>query len=241
MDNYVALNNLTKVYTDRSRKKVTAVDNVTVGIEKGTFVTLLGPSGCGKTTILRMVAGFEETTKGTIYIDNQDMTFVPPNKRKAAMVFQQYALFPHMDVFHNVSFGLEMQSMPKQQIKDEVIAVLEKTGLHNLLDRFPGQLSGGQQQRVALARALVTKPRVLLCDEPLSNLDASLRIQMRTEIRAIQQEYKITTLYVTHDQEEAMAVSDRIILLRDGVIEQDGKPCELYDAPANDFVRSFMQ
>jgi len=210
----------------------------------GEFVTLLGPSGCGKTTMLRIIAGFEKPTSGELYIDDQlvsgGKTFVPPEKRGIGMVFQSYAVWPHMNVFDNVAYPLRIQKQSKEQIKEAVGRVLETVHLSQYAERLPSQLSGGQQQRVALARALVAEPRLLLLDEPLSNLDAKLRESMRFEIKEIQRRTGITVVYVTHDQTEAMAMSDRIFLINRGVVQQRGTPQEIYNRPANQFVADFL-
>jgi iron(III) transport system ATP-binding protein len=210
----------------------------------GEFVTLLGPSGCGKTTMLRIIAGFEKPTAGEVYIDEQLVsggnTFVPPEKRGIGMVFQSYAVWPHMNVFENVAYPLQIQKKPKEKIREAVTRVLETVHLSQYAERLPSQLSGGQQQRVALARALVAEPRLLLLDEPLSNLDAKLRESMRFEIKEIQQRTGITVVYVTHDQTEAMAMSDRIFLINRGVVQQCGTPQEIYNRPANQFVADFL-
>ncbi len=217
-----------------------AVNNVSVTIPQGQFVTLLGPSGCGKTTILRMIAGFETATSGDIMLDGKRINDVTPDKRDSAMVFQSYALFPHYNVFDNVAYGLVNKKMPKDQIKQKVLHMLGLVGLSGMENRGTNQLSGGQQQRVALARALVMEPAVLLFDEPLSNLDAKLRVYMRKEIRKIQQSVGITSIYVTHDQSEAMALSDTIIIMNKGHIQQVGTPEEVYQHPANRFVADFI-
>ncbi len=210
----------------------------------GEFITLLGPSGCGKTTMLRMLAGFEKPTEGEIYIGEQEVSsaknFVPPERRDIGMVFQSYAVWPHMTVFDNVAYPLKMKKMGKQEIKGLVKEVLETVHLAQYAERIPSQLSGGQQQRVALARALVAKPRLLLLDEPLSNLDAKLRDSMRFEIKEIQRQLGITVVYVTHDQMEAMTMSDRVIVINRGVIQQVGAPTEIYRHPANQFVADFV-
>ena len=210
----------------------------------GEFITLLGPSGCGKTTMLRMIAGFEKPTEGEIYIDRQlvsgGKTFVPPEKRSIGMVFQSYAVWPHMNVFDNVAYPLSIKKTPKQEIRQNVERVLGIVHLSQYAERFPNQLSGGQQQRVALARALVAAPKLLLLDEPLSNLDAKLRESMRFEIKEIQRQLGITVVYVTHDQTEAMAMSDRIFLINRGVVQQSGSPQEIYNHPANQFVADFL-
>ena len=210
----------------------------------GEFVTLLGPSGCGKTTMLRIIAGFEKPTTGELYIDDQlvsgGKTFVPPEKRSVGMVFQSYAVWPHMNVFDNVAYPLTIKKTPKAEIKKQVDRVLEIVHLSQYAERFPNQLSGGQQQRVALARALVAAPKLLLLDEPLSNLDAKLRESMRFEIKEIQKELGITVVYVTHDQTEAMAMSDRIFLINRGVVQQCDSPEVIYNNPANQFVADFL-
>ena len=208
------------------------------------FVTLLGPSGCGKTTMLRMLAGFEKPTSGTITIDDKvvssDKTFVPPEKRDIGMVFQSYAVWPHMTVFDNIAYPLKIKKVPKDVIKEKVEAIMEVVHLSQYADRIPSQLSGGQQQRVALGRALVAEPNLLLLDEPLSNLDAKLRESMRFEIKAIQKKLGITVVYVTHDQVEAMTMSDKVIVINDGVIQQVGHPMDIYRKPANQFVAAFV-
>ena len=210
----------------------------------GEFITLLGPSGCGKTTMLRIIAGFEKPTSGELYIDDQlvsgGKTFIPPERRSIGMVFQSYAVWPHMNVFDNVAYPLTIKKGNKADIKKSVERVLEIVHLSQYAQRFPNQLSGGQQQRVALARALVAAPRLLLLDEPLSNLDAKLRESMRFEIKEIQRQLGITVVYVTHDQTEAMAMSDRIFLINRGVVQQSGTPQEIYNTPANQFVADFL-
>nr|AAG45398.1 putative sugar-binding transport ATP-binding protein [Thermococcus litoralis] len=206
----------------------------------GEFLTLLGPSGCGKTTTLRIIAGFEKPDKGKIYFNDTVMNDVPPYERNIGIVFQDYALFPHMTVYDNISFGLKLRKLSKEEIKRRVSWALELVGLKGFEDRYPEQLSGGQQQRVALARALVIEPQLLLLDEPLSNLDAKIRERLRGEIKRIQKELGITTIYVTHDQEEAMAISDRIAVMSVGKIEQIGNPLDLYYNPKNEFVARFL-
>ena len=210
----------------------------------GEFVTMLGPSGCGKTTMLRIIAGFEKPTGGELYIDDQlvsgGKTFLPPEKRGIGMVFQSYAVWPHMNVFENVAYPLRIKKQDKAAIKEAVDRVLDTVHLSRYADRLPSQLSGGQQQRVALARALVSRPKLMLLDEPLSNLDAKLRESMRFEIKEIQQETGITVVYVTHDQTEAMAMSDRIFLIYNGEVQQSGTPQEIYNHPANPFVADFL-
>ncbi len=208
-------------------------------VKDGEFFTLLGPSGCGKTTTLRIIAGFEKAD-GRVYFGNEDVTDRPPYERNIGIVFQDYALFPHMTVFDNVAFGLRMRKVPEEEVRREVKEVLSLVGLEGFEKRYPEQLSGGQQQRVALARALVIKPRLLLLDEPLSNLDAKIRERLRGVIKRIQRELGITTIYVTHDQEEAMAISDRIAVMRNGRIIQVGEPLELYYHPKDEFVATFL-
>ncbi|MBZ0277479.1 MAG: ABC transporter ATP-binding protein, partial [Anaerolineae bacterium] len=207
---------------------------------QGEFLTLLGPSGCGKTTTLRLIAGFEMPSSGQILLDGKDITNQPPNKRDMAMVFQSYALFPHMTVFDNIAYGLHIRKLSRSEIKEKVERTLELMSLKGLGERRPNELSGGQQQRVALARSLVMEPRVLLFDEPLSNLDAKLRVQMRSEIHALQRRLSITSVYVTHDQVEAMALSDRIVVMNQGRIDQMGTPDEIYRRPATRFVADFI-
>ena len=210
----------------------------------GEFITLLGPSGCGKTTMLRMIAGFEIPTTGEIWIDDKlvtgGKTFLPPEKRNIGMVFQSYAVWPHMNVFDNVAYPLQIKHVSKEEIKNKVTRILDTVHLAKYIDRLPNQLSGGQQQRIALARALVAEPKVLLLDEPLSNLDAKLRESMRFEIKDITTSLGITVVYVTHDQTEAMAMSDRIFLINNGVVQQSGSPVEIYNHPVNQFVADFL-
>jgi iron(III) transport system ATP-binding protein len=217
-----------------------AVDHVDIEIEKGELVTLLGPSGCGKTTTLRLIAGFEFPTQGTIRLDGQVINQEPPHKRDMSMVFQSYAIFPHLSVYENTAYGLNVHRLPRDQVRERVARALELVELTGLENRAPNQLSGGQQQRVALARALVMEPKVLLMDEPLSNLDAKLREQMRTEIRRIQKRLGITSVYVTHDQVEAMTLSDRVVVMHEGKIEQIGTPSEIYRQPQTRFVADFI-
>ena len=237
----VRLEHISKIYQDpKTGKDFYAVKDNSLVIEPGEFVTLLGPSGCGKTTTLRMIAGFESPDEGEIYLGDEAINALTPNKRDTAMVFQSYALLPHYNVFDNVAYGLKLRHVPKEEIRERVMKILELVELTGMEGRMTNQLSGGQQQRVALARALVIEPSVLLFDEPLSNLDAKLRVTMRTEIRRIQQEVGITAIYVTHDQSEAMALSDRIIIMRSGVVEQIGSPQEIYYHPVNEFVADFI-
>ncbi len=221
-------------------KDVVAVDNIDLDVESGKLVTLLGPSGCGKTTTLRMIAGLEMATTGQILIGDKDVTILPATDRDVSMVFQSYALFPHLSVLENVSYGLGFSGFPKAEARDRARAGLDLVGLQGYDDRLPSELSGGQQQRVAVARALVLEPQVLLFDEPLSNLDAKLRRQVREDIRAIQQDLGLTVVYVTHDQEEALAVSDEIVVMRNAAVAQTGSPRELYDAPVDRFVADFI-
>lgn len=238
----VILRNLRKEFDspDDRQAKVVAVDSINLEIQEGELVTLLGPSGCGKTTTLRMIAGFEIPTAGQVFLGGKDITHLTPDQRDTAMVFQNYAIFPHMTVADNVGFGLSLRKVPKAEIAQRVDSILELVGLAGLGKRMPDQLSGGQQQRVALARAIITEPKVLLFDEPLSNLDAKLREQMRLEIRRIQQHLGITAVYVTHDQSEAMAISDRIVVMNKGRIEQMGTPWEIYNRPKTSFVADFI-
>lgn len=224
-------------------KKVVAVNHIELDIEKGEMLTLLGPSGCGKTTTLRCIAGLEKPEQGDIVIDGKPMLsegFVPPSKRGIGMVFQNYAVWPHMKVFNNIAYGLKLQKIPKKEIRQKTGDVLELVGLGGLAERYPSQLSGGQQQRVALARALVRNPKVLLLDEPLSNLDAKLREELRFEIKNLVRRMGITAVYVTHDQAEAMVISDRIAVMEAGNVVQLGTAQEIYEKPANKFVADFI-
>lgn len=237
----VRLDHISKIYKDpKTGKDFYAVHDTSLDIAPGEFVTLLGPSGCGKTTTLRMIAGFESPDEGEIYLGDEAINILPPNKRDTAMVFQSYALLPHYNVFDNVAYGLKLRKVPKEEIQERVTKILELVELSGMEARMTNQLSGGQQQRVALARALVLEPSVLLFDEPLSNLDAKLRVSMRTEIRRIQQKTGITAVYVTHDQSEAMALSDRIIIMNKGVVAQMGTPQEIYYHPNSEFVADFI-
>jgi iron(III) transport system ATP-binding protein len=219
---------------------VLAVDDVTLSLPPGQLITLLGPSGCGKTTTLRMIAGLEHPTQGRVFIGDEDVTPLPASNRSVTMVFQSYALFPHLTVFENVAYGLRITKVPGPEMREQVAAVLELVGLPQVGDRYPAQLSGGQQQRVALARALVMKPLVLLFDEPLSNLDAKLRKRVRGEIRDLQRNLGITSIYVTHDQAEALALSDVVVVMNQGRVEQVGTPLDLYRTPATHFVADFI-
>lgn len=218
----------------------TAIPDLSLTIEPGTLVTLLGPSGCGKTTTLRMLAGLEHPNSGRILIGDKDVTMLPANERDVSMVFQSYALFPHMSALDNVAYGLRSSGLKKNEARDKAEEGLRLVGLASMGHRLPAELSGGQQQRVAVARALVLEPQVLLLDEPLSNLDARLRRRVRTDIRELQQRIGFTAVYVTHDQDEALAVSDRIIVMKEGEIAQSGAPRELYEAPASSFIADFM-
>ena len=237
----VRLEHISKIYNDpKTGKEFYAVQDTTLDIEPGTFVTLLGPSGCGKTTTLRMIAGFESPDEGEIYLGDEAINSLTPNKRDTAMVFQSYALLPHYNVFDNVAYGLKIRKVPKEEIRERVLNILKLVEMDGMESRMTNQLSGGQQQRVALARALVIEPSVLLFDEPLSNLDAKLRVTMRTEIRKIQQKVGITAIYVTHDQSEAMSISDKIIIMSKGKVEQIGTPREIYYHPKSRFVADFI-
>lgn len=237
----VTLEHVTKRFKNvKGKADVVAVNDANFVIEPGELVTLLGPSGCGKTTTLRMIAGFELPTEGKVLIGNDDVTMLPPNKRDTATMFQSYGLFPHMTVFDNVAYGLKLRKVPTDEILKRVNEMLSLLGLADLGDRAPSKLSGGQQQRVALARSLIVTPSVLLLDEPLSNLDALLREQMRVEIKKIQKALGITAVYVTHDRVEAMSLSDRVIVMKDGFIRQMGPPDEIYEAPESRFVAGFV-
>src|SRR5437868_6382797 len=217
-----------------------AVHDVNLSVGDGEFVCILGPSGCGKSTTLRMIGGFEDPTAGDVLIDGQSVIDLPPNRRPTAMVFQKYTLWPHMRVYDNVAFGLRLRHLPKQEIDNEVQNALALVGLINYGQRYPAQLSGGEQQRVALARALVLKPKILLLDEPFSNLDALLRVRLREELHAIQRRIAQTTVFVTHDQEEALTLADRIVIMNGGRIEQVGTPAAVYDHPETVFVADFI-
>ena len=231
----VKFENITKKFNE-----TVAVDNVSCSFEAGTLTTLLGPSGCGKTTSLRIIAGLERATEGKILVDNEDVTLLPATDRDVSMVFQSYALFPHMSVIENVSYGLKMINVNKEEYIEKALETLKLVNLEGYEKRMPSELSGGQQQRVAVARAIVLKPKVLLFDEPLSNLDAKLRRQVREDIREIQQKLGVTTIYVTHDQEEALAISDKVIVMNKAVIAQQGSPKDLYNFPKNKFVANFI-
>ena len=226
-------------YDDPSNR-VRAVDRVDLHVKEGELITLLGPSGCGKTTLLRMIAGFEDPTEGDVFFGDRRVNDVAPNHRNATMVFQSYAIFPHLNVYENIAFGLRHKKMEESKIREKMEGVIDLVGLTGLESRQPSQLSGGQQQRVALARAIIMEPALLLFDEPLSNLDAKLREQMRIEIRHLQKRLGITSVYVTHDQAEAMSISDRVVVMNKGRIEQVGTPIELYARPSNSFVAAFI-
>ena len=235
MEKAVEFKHVTKAYGD-----VQAVRDLNFTIERGKLVTLLGPSGCGKTTTLRLIAGLEMATEGSIFIGGKEVTRLSASDRDVSMVFQSYALFPHMTVMQNVSYGLTMSRLSKEEVSEKALEGLELVSLSGFGERLPSELSGGQQQRVAVARALVLEPEVLLFDEPLSNLDAKLRRRVREEIRELQQKMELTTVYVTHDQEEALAVSDTIFVMNEAVIDQEGTPQQLYEEPVNLFVADFI-
>jgi iron(III) transport system ATP-binding protein len=236
---YLVLKSLVKIFGS-GEKAFKAVDNVDIEVQEGELVTLLGPSGCGKTTTLRMISGFELPTSGEIRIDGEDVSTTPPNQRPTTMVFQNYALFPHLTVSENIAYGLKIRRESAENIRAQTEKIMQLVGLEGLAERSPAQLSGGQQQRVSLARSLVMEPKVLLLDEPLSNLDAKLRVSTRLEIRKLQQRVGITSVYVTHDQEEAMTLSDRVVIMHQGKIMQIGSPQEIYARPANRFVADFI-
>ena len=236
----IRLERISATFHHRERGDIQAVRDVDLDVKPGELLTLLGPSGCGKTTMLRMIAGFQEPSAGRIFIGELDVTRVPANRRDIGFVFQSYALFPHLTVFENVAYGLRVRRWGESEIGTAVEEVLTLVGLEGFGARLPNELSGGQQQRVALARAIVIRPRVLLCDEPLSNLDAKLRVEMRGEIQKLHQRLGITTVYVTHDQEEAMAISDRIAVIESGSIAQLGTAEDLYRRPVSAFVASFI-
>lgn len=231
----VVLKGITKRFGE-----VVAAKDINLEIDHGEFFTLLGPSGCGKTTTLRIIAGLEWPDEGKIFFDGEDITDLPPYKRNTGMVFQNYAIWPHMSVFENIAYGLKVRKISKEDVKDKAHKALDLVKLGGLEKRFPAQLSGGQQQRVALARALVIEPEVLLLDEPLSNLDAKLRVEMREEIKELQRELGITTIYVTHDQEEAMVISDRVAIQNQGAVQQIGTPREIYYKPQSLFIATFI-
>lgn len=232
---YLSLSNLSKIYGSSA-----AVEDFNLEVEKGEFVSFLGPSGCGKTTTLRMIAGFEMPTTGTITLDGENITYKSPNQRNVGMVFQSYALFPNLTIGQNIGFGLQVRKVPEPEIKKRVDEMLSLVHLESHINKYPYQLSGGQQQRIALTRALAINPRVLLLDEPLSALDAKIRVELRLEIRRIQQTMGITTIYVTHDQEEALLISDRVVVMSQGRMEQVGTPATIYNFPSSEFVAQFV-
>lgn len=232
---YLSLINVTKQFGD-----TTVVDNFNLEIAKGEFISFLGPSGCGKTTTLRMVAGFETPTSGSIFLDGKDITYNPPNQRNVGMIFQSYALFPNMTVAQNIGFGLKVRKEKDDMIKQRVSEMISLIHLDAHANKYPYQLSGGQQQRVSLARALAIRPQVLLLDEPLSALDAKIRVSLRSEIRSIQKTLGITAIFVTHDQEEALSISDRVVVMNNGEIDQVGTPFEIYNFPKTQFVANFV-
>jgi multiple sugar transport system ATP-binding protein len=233
----VTFRNATRTYTDGARP---AVDSLNLDIEDGEFLVLVGPSGCGKSTTLRMLAGLEPINSGNVFIGERDVTMVPPRDRDIAMVFQSYALYPHMTVAENIGFHLKIKKLPKDEIKERVAEAAKLLDLEEYLERKPAKLSGGQRQRVAMGRAIVRQPQVFLMDEPLSNLDAKLRVQTRTQIAALQRRLGVTTVYVTHDQVEAMTMGDRVAVLKDGILQQCATPRELFTAPINTFVAGFI-
>jgi iron(III) transport system ATP-binding protein len=235
----LSIKNISKIFAGK-HDQVQALDDVSLDIREGELFTLLGPSGCGKTTTLRCVAGFEKPSSGTIDFLGQNFTSIPPFRRNIGMVFQSYALFPHLSIFENVAYGLRIRKLSKREIEDRVNRIIALVGLEATQKRKPSELSGGQQQRIALARALVYDPQLLLLDEPLSNLDAKLRVYMREEIRRIQQQAKVTTIYVTHDQEEALSISDRIAVMHAGKVSQVGSPDEVYENPDSIRVADFI-
>lgn len=236
----IKLEGLTKVFTDKTGKETVAVDNLDIVVPSGKLVSLLGPSGCGKSTTLYMIAGLLKPSAGKIYFGSEDVTRLAPEKRGIGLVFQNYALYPHMTVRENIMFPLENMKINRKDAEDLVVEMAKLVGIADQLDKKPAQLSGGQQQRVAIARALVKKPRVLLLDEPLSNLDARLRLQTREEIKRIQKETGITTIFVTHDQEEAMSISDYMVVMNFGAEQQFARPQEIYTSPVNSFVAKFL-
>ena len=232
---FLTLKNVSKVFG-----AAVAVEDFNLDVEKGEFVSFLGPSGCGKTTTLRMIAGFELPSSGEVTLDGEDITYKSPNQRNVGMVFQSYALFPNMTIGQNIGFGLQVRNTDSATIKQRVAEMLSLIHLEKHIDKYPYQLSGGQQQRIALARALAISPRVLLLDEPLSALDAKIRVELRQEIRRIQQATNITTVYVTHDQEEALSLSDRVVVMSQGHMEQVGSPVQIYNHPSTEFVAQFV-
>lgn len=231
----IEFRNISKYFDDNK-----VLDDINLTVKNGEFLTFLGPSGCGKTTLLRILAGFETPSDGSVLINGKDVTSIAPNKRTVNTVFQNYALFPHMNVYENVAFGLRMKKMPEKQIEEEVLTALRIVKMESFLDRKPSELSGGQQQRIAIARAFINKPKVLLLDEPLSALDYKLRGQMQIELKELRRKLGITFIFVTHDQEEAFSMSDRVVVMNNGIIEQTGTPSEIYEEPSNMFVANFV-
>ena len=231
----ISLKNISKTFGS-----VRAIKDISIDIKEGELITFIGPSGCGKTTLLRTIAGFYKPTTGHVYLDGEDITNLPPEKRATGMVFQNYALFPHLSVFENVAYGLKLRKVSKSDLQVRVEEALAQVQLEGYGDRKPSELSGGQQQRVAIARCLVLRPKVLLLDEPLSNLDANLRMIMRDEIRRLKEELNLTIIFVTHDQEEALSISDRVMVLKDGSLQQLDRPEEVYQRPANEFIANFV-
>ncbi|MBN2628106.1 MAG: ABC transporter ATP-binding protein [Spirochaetales bacterium] len=240
MKDYLHLSGITRIFNPGKKNEVVALDNLDLTVREGEFVTLLGPSGCGKTTALRIIAGFDMPTGGDVFIDGVNVDGLTPDKRDTAMVFQNYALFPHLSVYENIAYGLRVKKKSRDIIRNDVAMACQVVNLAGMENRFPGSLSGGQQQRVALARTLVMKPKMILFDEPLSNLDLKLRIQTRSEIKRVQQLMGMTVLYVTHDQSEALSMSDRIMIMNHGKIIQTGTPEEIYNNPANAFAADFI-
>ena len=240
MNNYLKLSKLTKIYNAGNGNETKALDHIDLAIRKGEFITLLGPSGCGKTTALRVIAGFEEQSAGDIFLKGENINKVPPYLRSMPMVFQSYALFPHLTVYENIAYGLKAQKKSRDVIRNDVAMACQVVNLVGLEQRYPGELSGGQQQRVALARTLVLKPEMILFDEPLSNLDVKLRMQTRAEIKRVHQMLGVTVLYVTHDQSEALSMSDRIVIMNRGRMIQTGTPEAIYNNPADAFVADFI-
>ncbi len=232
----IEIDRVTRIYPGGVR----AVDGVSLRARGGEFVALVGPSGCGKTTLLRLVAGLDEPTSGTIRLGGRPVEGVPPGRRDLAMVFQSYALYPHMSVYENLSFGLRLRRTPREEIERRVRETARMLGIEDLLERRPRELSGGQRQRVALGRAVIRRPQAFLFDEPLSNLDAQLRVRVRAELKRLHRELRTTALYVTHDQEEAMTLADRVVVLKDGRVQQEGTPQEIYERPRNRFVAAFV-
>ena len=239
-EGFLNLNGINKTFHSESLQYVKAIDNFSISIQKGELLTLLGPSGCGKTTILRILAGFEKADSGNIILEGNNINETSANSRNMPLIFQSYALFPHLTVFENIAYGLKIKKSPSKLINNDVEMILHVVNLAGLEHRYPRELSGGQQQRTALARALVLKPSIILFDEPLSNLDMKLRIQTRLEIKQIQQSLGITAVYVTHDQEEALSIADRIVVINEGKIVQVGSPRSIYDTPSNIFVADFI-